>query len=337
MKPKMFPLISVIMPVFNGEKFLKKAIQSIIDQTYTTFNLIIINDGSTDQTEEIILSFNDSRITYIKNEHNLKLIRTLNKGLDLATGKYIARMDADDISMPCRFEKQIAFLENNLDCGVCGTWAKCINSEGKQTGRIKNPTSNEMIRVSLMFTSPLIHPTIMIRSEIAKALKYREEAIHAEDYDLWCRIANEQRYKIENLPSYLLLYRWHDMNMSVEHTDKQQKTKRDLIKIQIEKLIPNVDEINLDSHLLSFSLFRFGKKLQINIKTVENAKHWLENLSIKNLKNQVYNQTALDAFLLSRWFIICLYKKSFMQVFSMKTHYYKPVVLYSALKLLLSK
>ena len=107
------PLVSVLMAVYNGEKYLLEAIESILNQTYTNFEFLIINDGSTDSTEEIILSYSDQRIRYIKNEQNLKLIASLNKGLDLAKGKYIARMDADDISLPDRLEKQVNFLERN--------------------------------------------------------------------------------------------------------------------------------------------------------------------------------------------------------------------------------
>ena len=115
------PLISVILPAYNAERFLEEAIDSILAQTYKNFELIVLNDGSTDRTEEIILSYNDPRIRYIKNESNLKLIKTLNKGIALARGKYIARMDADDISLPTRFEKEIEFMEIHPDIGVCSS------------------------------------------------------------------------------------------------------------------------------------------------------------------------------------------------------------------------
>ena len=107
------PLITVLMPVYNGEKYLQQAIESILKQTFTDFEFLIINDGSTDNSENIILSYDDSRIRYIKNEENLRLIRTLNKGIELAKGKYIARMDCDDISLPYRFEKQLKEFQNN--------------------------------------------------------------------------------------------------------------------------------------------------------------------------------------------------------------------------------
>ena len=113
-------LISIILPAYNAEKYLKEAIDSILAQTYTNFELIVINDGSTDKTEEIILSYQDSRIRYIKNEKNLKLIRTLNKGIGLAKGKYIARMDADDISLPHRLKEEVEFMEAHPNIGEIG-------------------------------------------------------------------------------------------------------------------------------------------------------------------------------------------------------------------------
>jgi len=115
------PAVSVVMPVYNGEKYLRESIDSILNQTYTDYEFIIVNDGSNDKTEEIILSYNDNRIRYIKNEKNLQIVKSLNRGIELAKGRYIARMDADDISLPRRFEKQITFMENNLEIGVCGT------------------------------------------------------------------------------------------------------------------------------------------------------------------------------------------------------------------------
>ena len=115
------PMVSVVMPVYNGSKYLKEAIDSILNQTFTNFELIIINDGSTDNSEDIIFSYQDRRIYYLKNEHNKGICITLNRGLDNARGKYIARMDCDDISMPQRLAKQVNYLERHRDVGALGT------------------------------------------------------------------------------------------------------------------------------------------------------------------------------------------------------------------------
>ena len=125
-------LVSVIMPVYNGAMYLNEAITSILRQTYSNFEFIIINDGSTDLSEEIILSFSDSRIVYVKNPENYRLIKTLNLGFSMAKGRYIARMDADDISHPDRLLKQVDFLDHNIEYGLVGTGVNLLNSEKKQ-------------------------------------------------------------------------------------------------------------------------------------------------------------------------------------------------------------
>ncbi len=148
------PLISVVMPVYNSEKYLEEAINSILNQTFTDFEFIILNDGSTDKTEDIILSYSDSRILYIKNKTNLQIVKTLNKGIELASGKYIARMDSDDISSPERFEKLIEFMENNHEIDICSTWLETFGNRKKIW---KNPLSHEEIKATLLFNSAKVH------------------------------------------------------------------------------------------------------------------------------------------------------------------------------------
>lgn len=151
-------MISVVMPVYNGEKYLREAIDSILNQTCTDFEFIILNDASTDETEEIILSYDDPRITYARNETNLQIANTLNKGIALAKGKYIARMDADDISLPERFERQIKFMEDNPDIDVCGCSMKTF---GMQNVIYRVPKTHDEIMVKLLCGFALAHPTIM--------------------------------------------------------------------------------------------------------------------------------------------------------------------------------
>ena len=167
------PMISVIMPVYNGEKYLCEAIDSILNQTYTDFEFIILNDGSTDKTEEIILSYDDPRIVYVKNETNLQIVKTLNKGIALAKGKYIARMDADDISLPERFEKQLKFMEQYPSIDVCGTWMRIIDKP-KQVWTY--PEKHEEIKAQLLFNTPLSHPTLIIKKSFFNDFKYENVA-----------------------------------------------------------------------------------------------------------------------------------------------------------------
>lgn len=211
------PMVSVLMPVYNGESYLREAIDSILAQTFTDFEFIIINDGSSDGSESIIRSYTDTRIRYVKNEKNLKLIATLNKGLSLCTGKYIARMDADDVAYPQRFERQVAFMEAHPDYGLCGS---NIDVNGELKSWVRDGES-DFIRFCLLFHNPVCHPTAFIRNEIIRAhqLIYPAEYVHAEEYILWLHILRYSR--VANLPEKLLSYRWHPGQVSQVYKDEQ--------------------------------------------------------------------------------------------------------------------
>jgi glycosyltransferase involved in cell wall biosynthesis len=241
------PAISVVMPVYNGEKYLREAIDSILSQTYTDFEFIILNDGSTDKTEEIILSYTDPRIVYVKNEDNLQIVKTLNKGIGIAKGKYIARMDADDISLPERFEKQFKFMEENPEVGVCGAW---IETFGNQSLFWQYPVNHNEIRISLLFYSCMGHPTVMIRNDFRDLLFYDQNYNKAEDYELWQRLVRITKF--HNLPFFLLKYRLH-----LNQTDLsiQSSVANSLRQNLIKSYCPNLD----DSYLIDFNGFIDGK------------------------------------------------------------------------------
>jgi len=199
------PKVSVLMPVYNtAEEFLREAIESILNQTFTDFEFIIINDGSTNNAKETILSYEDKRISYVENEQNIGLIKTLNKGLSLAQGEFIARMDSDDISLPKRFEKQVEFFEKNPEIGILGTWFKYIPSN-----RVIEPfTDSKKIKECLLVNSNTIgHPTVMIRKSVIDefSIKYDENAIYVEDYALWLSLIDKVNFA--NLDEVLLEYR----------------------------------------------------------------------------------------------------------------------------------
>lgn len=221
------PLISVIMPVYNGEKYLKEAIDSILNQTFTDFEFIILNDGSTDKTEDIVLGYDTPRIRYVKNEINLKISKTLNKGIALAKGKYIARMDADDISLPERFEKQVKFMDDNLDIGVSGTW---LQTFGDSCSIWSPPESHEEIIIDMLFRSPLMHPTVFIRKKILLSMNkiYNESFNGVEDYELWTRLSKIT--KLANIPEVLLNYRINDFSKNRKHYKNKQLLLANLVR-----------------------------------------------------------------------------------------------------------
>lgn len=206
------PKISVIMPVYNGEKYLSEAIKSILNQTESGFEFIIIDDGSTDNTKEIIDSISDSRIKYIKANHG-GIVNALNLGIEVSSGVYIARMDADDISLQNRLKTQTEYLDQHADVAICGTWADIIDEKGKITGEMIFPP--EVIHVRDLFLhNPFIHSSIMIRREVLiSAGLYKKNFRHVEDYELWSRVL--PRYKGVNIPVKLLQYRKHSNQVTV--------------------------------------------------------------------------------------------------------------------------
>ena len=238
--------ITVIMPVYNSEKFLREAIDSILQQTYKKFTFIIINDGSTDKSEQIIKEYNDPRIYYIKNSCNKGIVYSLNKGLSLANTKYIARMDADDVSMKNRLQVQYDYMESHKDICLLGSSAYKIDKEGKKIGEICPATDCGSIKTMLLFNNSMTHPSVMIRRNalLEEVTSYNELHLASEDYGMWCSIAASEK-KIKILPDKLINYRYNDDSITV--TTKKEKM--------------------LDAYIDIYSLFI--RKLGIDVKREE--------------------------------------------------------------------
>lgn len=196
------------MAVHNGEMFLKEAIQSILSQSYTDFEFLIVNDCSSDQSENIILSFDDERIVLINNEKNLGLTKSLNLMLKQANGNYIARMDADDIAHPDRFKLQVQLLDENPEIGVCGSWYTRFSETEESV--VKTISPSDELAVALLIKNQMGHPTTMMRKSVLDAhnIAYNEELITSQDYDLWLRLSSV--CKLYNIPQSLLRYRIHE-------------------------------------------------------------------------------------------------------------------------------
>lgn len=202
-------LVSVIIPCFNAERYLEEAIRSIMVQTYSNLEIIIIDDCSVDASFEILqrLSAEDERIHLYHHEQNRGLVITLNEMIVLSNGAYICRMDADDISMPKRIEKQIAFMEHHKDISICGTLAYDIDDSGKILYKSRLPISAEDNELFLPYFSTLYHPTVLVRKEFYKNHFYDINYMHAEDYELWCRAVFQDHTRICNISEYLYKYR----------------------------------------------------------------------------------------------------------------------------------
>lgn len=207
------PEISVIMPVYNAAKYLNEAIESILNQTFKDFELIILNDCSTDASFEIIKQnqLKDSRIIVVDKEKNVGPANLRNEGIVLAKGKFIALMDADDVSLPTRFEKQLAVFRENLKIGLCGTWFELFGfSILNQT--IKHFETHDVLKVKFLTEDYIGNPTVMVRKEIIQNHKFNPEFEPMEDYELWSRLIFETEFY--NIQEVLLNYRWHETNIS---------------------------------------------------------------------------------------------------------------------------
>ncbi|MFD1000113.1 glycosyltransferase family 2 protein [Ohtaekwangia kribbensis] len=218
------PVISVLMPVYNAELYLRQAIDSILSQHFEDFELLIFNDGSKDSSKEIIQSFCDPRIHLIDFENNQGYVTLLNLGLRKARGKYIARMDADDIAHPYRFQKQYEFLEQNKEYILCGTNFKIVDRDQI----VKLPSDDEEIKLKLLYINAFCHPSVMFRASTIreKRILYSTAHMPFEDYELWVRIS--ELGKLKNLQEVLLCYRIHDKNISLkQRTKTQQELKRE--------------------------------------------------------------------------------------------------------------
>ncbi len=287
------PLLSVIMPVYNAEKYVKEAINSILTQTYTNFEFIIINDGSTDNSLQLVLEFNDRRIKLFDNEYNKGLVFSLNKAIELAKGQYLARMDADDISMPTRLEEQMKFLVNYPNIDLVGTSAYIINNKGKQIKTWHVKTNLNDLKKVLLFGSPFIHPTIIVKKETLMKIRYNHKFFPAEDMYLWFSLL--QQYNCSNLEKKLLSYRYHKTKVSIKHNNQQALKHQLIYRLYLEYLnIPFTEE----ELLIHSKIAHHSNTLIIKRSELKIIEQWLLKLS----RHSLY---ANNNFLGNKWYSIC--------------------------------
>jgi glycosyltransferase involved in cell wall biosynthesis len=221
------PKISVLMPVYNAAKFLNESIESILNQTFFEFEFIIIDDGSTDQSVDIIKEFNDPRIVLLRNERNLGISETLNKGILLAKSELIARMDADDISHPSRLQKQYDYMMRNPDCALLSSWARVV-SEDLKFVRLERYRS-KFYYYNLIFECWMYHPTIMFRKkEVQEVGMYSMP--YSEDFDLFWKMS--RKFKIGNIPEALVDYRLSStsLNVVLKKDEYEEANKRNVLR-----------------------------------------------------------------------------------------------------------
>lgn len=239
------PLVTVLMPVYNAEKFVEHAVRSIINQSFKEFELIVVDDGSTDQTHRILMQF-DKKVVKVFSQEKSGITAALNRGLSLANGKYIARMDADDIALPERLQKQVAFLEAYPEIGIVGSAVLVIDDSGRKWGVQTFEPTDIGIRWTSLLKNPFVHPSVMFRKNLLDDhnLEYRS-LHHAEDYDLWIRLLRFT--KGSNIEQPLMLYRVHKSNVSILHRKAQFEShyaiSRDVIRKELPQL--HMDDVQI--------------------------------------------------------------------------------------------
>jgi glycosyltransferase involved in cell wall biosynthesis len=305
------PLISVLMPCYNSSAYINEAIKSILNQTIKDFELLIFDDASTDNTIQNIRSFDDVRIKLIEKPNNTGYTDSLNMGLKIARGKYIARMDSDDVSLETRFQKQVHFLDLNPDIVVCGTWIETF----PDNTIVKYPKKNEEIMVSLLDDCCLAHPSVFIRRSflVDEGAQYDKDFEPAEDYDLWTRLISKGKFA--NIPEVLLKYRVHPQQTSSSRYYSQQNNSLRSRQRMLNYLIDDGQINNLElSHLVYQT-----DKIDSNRKLLTLI-DWLDTLVILNDQKQIFDRKMFRDFVNRK-------KNTLTSAFYLRRLNYSPLVL----------
>jgi len=293
------PLITILMPVHNGAEFLAKAIDSMLHQSLGDFEFLIVDDASTDSSASIVQGYPDPRIRLIQSRDRLKLSGALNLGLDQAKGRYIARMDADDISLPKRLERQVRFLENNPDIGLCGTWIRYF---GASTALLERPVNPEEIRAFTLLDTPFAHPSVMLRRDLMERhhLRFDGQYFPTEDFELWTRILRHTQ--AANLPKVLLHYRVHGSSLTGSDWSAMDEQAVRIIRAQLLLLglDPTPDELRFHRQLAM-------GRLAMTKPLLDQAEVWLPRLLAANQKTHLFQPDALESLLGDLWARTCLH------------------------------
>lgn len=238
------PQVSILMPVYNTALYLREAMDSMLSQTFTDFELIVLNDCSPDNAEEILDTYDDPRIVRYKGEKNVGLSNVLNIGIEMARGKYIARMDSDDISLPNRLQVQLDYLESHPEIDLVSVGMELFGASDGVWKRERNP---EKVKIEAMFHSPILHASSVWRKDRFErnGLRFHQEMVPAEDYELWTR-ALVKGLKLINLPEVLYKYRLHQSQATLQK-DKVSEKERMVQKNYIRMALPSLSESNLEA------------------------------------------------------------------------------------------
>jgi glycosyltransferase involved in cell wall biosynthesis len=291
--------VSVIMPVHNAGPYLQNAVESILSQTFQDFEFMIIDDGSTDGSQDVIRSLSDGRIKFVQNNRNCGVAATLNKGLDMALGDYVARMDADDVSRPDRLQSQLLLMEKKSNLGICGAWVKTCNSQGKGHV-IRPPSDSETLRSFIIFNNPVIHPVVMMRRSMLEKykLRYDQSCLAAQDYEFWARCLHY--FDFENIKRVLLTYRVNESGMTHRNFNHSNNIAINIQKIELLRLGIKAEKEELELHRAVGNSTGVG-----SLEGVVKAREWLERLLFCNETVHCYPVKGLKRAAAQVWFHLC--------------------------------
>lgn len=290
------PIVSVVMSIFNSEKWLKEAIDSVLNQTFGDFEFIIVDDGSTDDSLSIVRSYDDRRIKLIINESNLGVSNSVNKALQTVRGEYIARMDGDDICMPRRFERQVEFLRSHNEIDVCGSWFKVF---GDSDGVVRCPQYDKEIRCMMLFNNAFAQPSVMFRKSVVPhdGILYEKNRVRVEDYELWYRLSIE--HAMANIPEVLLEYRVNNKNSSKKLEAVREETHKICMRA-IGDLRVELSPSEVAAHqAISENLFPVDSDL------LNSASRLFKKIITANQRLNKYDSDTLNAYLAAKWWSIC--------------------------------
>jgi glycosyltransferase involved in cell wall biosynthesis len=299
----MSPKITVFMAAYNAAKFITEAIESVLNQTFKDFELLIVNDGSTDETVAIISKFQDPRIRVIHNDRNRGLVFTRNVLLKEARGEYIAILDSDDIAIPNRLALQYEHFKKHPDLALCGGHGQVINHSGDTINdpRLIVPIGTENIKITLLFLNTFVNSTVMYKKEVFLELNGYNDFAPAEDYELFTRIAD--KYTIDNIDTVLVKYRDHDYNTSVVHASTGSRKVHEIKKNQLNRLHIEADQrlIEVFYSVLAhnFEPYPFSDYLSLFWK-----------LKSANQKLKIYPKVPFEKRLFEYWFNIIMIKRA---------------------------
>ncbi|MFY0650416.1 MAG: glycosyltransferase family 2 protein [Cyclobacteriaceae bacterium] len=286
------PFVSVLMPCYNSEAFLAEAIESILNQTFSRFEFLIIDDGSSDKTRKIISMYahKDPRVLPFFYSDNCGIIERLNFGLSISRGRYIARMDSDDICHPERLERQVQYMERNINVGVLSTEIECIDEYGFQKPNWTVSIPSKMYSLALLFRNNICHPSVMFRRRVLNQIqfKYENDFYTAEDYKAWIKLADVTQ--IHCLEKRLLKQRFHQNNVSVAQKSKQIITATKIINEGLKSFGLNISS---DKYYFHSNLITFKKRsiYEVNANSI-----WLIRLLIANIKVERINSSLMLSF-----------------------------------------